>query len=49
VKALLEEKERNLSEYDIREIAIGAIKYSYLSQDRERDVVFTWDKALSFE
>ncbi len=49
VKKLLEEKDRNLSESDIREIAIGAIKYSYLSQDRERDVVFTWDKALSFE
>ncbi len=49
MKALLEEKKRELSESDIREIAIGAIKYSYLSQDRERDVVFTWDKALSFE
>lgn len=53
VKRILEEKgrtgKRALTERDIREIAIGAIKYSYLSQDRERDVVFTWDKALSFE
>jgi arginyl-tRNA synthetase len=30
-------------------ISIGAIKYSYLAQDREKDVVFDWDKALSFE
>lgn len=53
VKAILESKgrvgESALSDQDITEIAIGAIKYSYLSQDRERDVVFTWDKALNFE
>lgn len=41
--------ENSLSDDDIREITIAAIKYSYLSQDRERDVVFTWDKALNFE
>ncbi len=33
----------------IKAITIGAIKYSYLSQDREKDVTFDWDKALSFE
>ena len=53
VKKVLEEKgrtgENSLSDKDITEITIGAIKYSYLSQDRERDVVFTWDKALNFE
>ena len=53
VKKILEEKgrigENSLSDADIREITIGAIKYSYLSQDRERDVVFTWDKSLNFE
>lgn len=53
VKKILEEKwrigDRALSNDDMEEIAIAAIKYSYLSQDRERDVVFTWDKALSFE
>ena len=49
VQKILEEKWRNLSESDIREIAIWAIKYSYLSQDRERDIIFTWDKALAFE
>jgi arginyl-tRNA synthetase len=30
-------------------IAIGAIKYSYLMSDREKDIVFDWDKALNFE
>lgn len=53
VEKILEEKgrtgEKALSEKDIREITIGAIKYSYLSQDRERDIVFNWEKALNFE
>ncbi|MDD2486892.1 MAG: arginine--tRNA ligase [Candidatus Gracilibacteria bacterium] len=48
-EGILKEKGRNLSEENIRAIAISAIKYSYLSQDREKDVVFDWDKALSFE
>lgn len=53
VKSILEQKwrigENLLSDADITEITIAAIKYSYLSQDRERDVVFSWDKALNFE
>ncbi len=48
-KKILQEKWRELSSEDIQKIAIAAIKYSYLSQDREKDVVFDWDKALSFE
>lgn len=52
-KVLLEEKwrvgEKSLSKSDIQAITIGAIKYSYLTQDREKDVVFDWDKALNFE
>ncbi|EKD30285.1 MAG: hypothetical protein ACD_78C00100G0003 [uncultured bacterium (gcode 4)] len=48
-KAILEEKGQELSKEDIEAISIGAIKYSYLAQDREKDVVFDWDKALSFE
>ena len=52
-KKILEEKgrtgENSLREKDIQEIAIGAIKYSYLMQDRERNITFDWDKALSFE
>jgi len=53
VKHILEDKgrigESALSDKDITEITVGAIKYSYLSQDRERDIVFSWDKALNFE
>lgn len=32
-----------------REIAIGALKYFDLSQNRHSDIVFTWEKALNFE
>lgn len=48
-KAILEQKGQSLSDEDTQAIAIGAIKYSYLAVDREKDVVFDWDKALSFE
>ncbi len=48
-KKILEEKWRSLSDEDVREIAVGGLKYSYLMQDRERNVVFNWDKALNFE
>jgi arginyl-tRNA synthetase len=48
-KTIIEEKGQSLSDIDIEAISIGAIKYSYLAQDREKDVVFDWDKALSFE
>ncbi len=53
---ILAEKWKTFSDKTIEEkkdiinaISIGAIKYSYLSQDREKDVTFDWDKALSFE
>ena len=50
---ILEEKwrvgEKILKKEDIQAITIAAIKYSYLAQDREKDVTFDWDKALSFE
>lgn len=48
-KKILEDKGQSLSDSDIQAIAIGAIKYSYLAVDREKDIVFDWDKALSFE
>lgn len=48
-KNILTEKWRSLSDDNIQAITIGAIKYSYLAQDREKDVVFDWDKALNFE
>lgn len=50
---ILEEKwrtwEKPLSPSDIEAITVWAIKYSYLAQDREKDVTFDWDKALNFE
>ncbi|MCD5382590.1 arginine--tRNA ligase [Candidatus Gracilibacteria bacterium] len=33
----------------VESIAIGAIKFNDLSQDREGDIVFTWEKAITFE
>lgn len=42
-------KDWDIDNTNTRAIAIAAIKYSYLSQDREKDVVFDWDKALNFE
>ncbi len=48
-KAIITEKGQSLSDSDIQAIAIGAIKYSYLAVDREKDIIFDWDKALSFE
>lgn len=49
VGTLLQEKGVHLEEQNVRAVAIGAIKYSYLMSDREKDIVFDWDKALSFE
>jgi arginyl-tRNA synthetase len=52
-ESILESKwrtwEKSLSKDDVREIAVWAIKYSYLMQDREKNVIFDWDKALNFE
>ena len=48
-RKILEEKWRTLSDENIEAITIAAIKYSYLAQDREKDVTFDWDKALNFE
>ena len=49
VKKILETRERNLSDTDTKAVALGAIVYSFLSQDRERDWIFEWDKVLAFE
>lgn len=47
------EKSPELSEEQKEEIArtvsVGAIKYFDLSQNRTSDIIFSWDKALSFE
>jgi arginyl-tRNA synthetase len=49
VKKILTERERNISDADTKSVALGAIIYSFLSQDRERDWIFEWDKVLAFE
>lgn len=49
VKNILIERERILSDDDTKAVALGAIVYSFLSQDRERDWIFEWDKVLAFE
>ena len=49
VKKILIERERNISDDDIKSVAHGAIVYSFLSQDREKDWIFEWDKVLAFE
>ncbi len=49
VKSILLERGKELSDSDIRAVALGAIIYSFMSQDRERDWIFEWDKVLAFE
>ena len=50
---LIEEKESEVSgseRDDLSEImGIGAFVYSILSQNRKQNIVFTWDKALTFD
>lgn len=49
VKAILLERGKELADSDIRAVALGAIIYSFMAQDRERDWIFEWDKVLAFE
>ncbi len=49
VKAILVERGKELADADIRAVALGAIVYSFMAQDRERDWIFEWDKVLAFE
>lgn len=49
VKSILLERGKELADSDIRAVALGAIIYSFMAQDRERDWVFEWDKVLAFE
>jgi arginyl-tRNA synthetase len=47
------EKKRGFTEEEIRDIAeavgIGAVKYADLSQNRQSDYVFSWEKMLALE
>jgi len=49
----IEEKNPKLSEKERKKaaqiIGVGALKYNDLSQNRQSDIVFNWDKMLSFE
>lgn len=48
---VIEEKNPGLENKEAvaREVALAAIKYFDLSHNRKTEIVFTWDKALSFE
>lgn len=52
-KQVVDEKQPDLAEEERQKIAevvgIGAVKYNDLSQNRQSDVVFNWDRMLSFE
>ena len=52
-REIVESKNPNLSESEKEKISevvgLGAIKYFDLSQNRTSDIVFNWDKALSFD
>ena len=52
-KDIAESKKPKLSAASFKKIfwsvGIGAIKYNYLSQNRNTDIVFDWDKMLSLE
>lgn len=53
IEKVIEEKNPSINETERKKIAeiigVGAIKYFDLSQNRTSDVLFTWDKVLSFE
>ena len=53
VKSVINEKNPGIPEEEKEKIAeivgTGAIKYFDLSQNRTSDILFTWDKVLSFE
>ncbi len=49
--AIITEKNPTLENKDViaRQVALAAIKYFDLMHNRQSNIVFTWDKALSFE
>jgi len=52
-KKAIQERHKDLSKKEIedrtKKIAYGALKFSMINRENNRDVVFDWDKALSFE
>lgn len=49
VKIAEGKKEGDISDEDLTQIAVGAIKYSILKQDSSKDIIFDFDKSISFE
>lgn len=53
IEGIISDRVSDFSEQEkaelIEQIAIGAIKFNDLSQNRNTDIVFHWDKILSFE
>ncbi|MBP9856071.1 MAG: arginine--tRNA ligase [Candidatus Pacebacteria bacterium] len=51
VKSKIKEKikDNNLTDEVLTQIAVGAVKYSILKQDSSKDIIFDFDKSLSFE
>lgn len=51
VKHIIEERNSGLENKDeiARKVGLGAVIFSVLSNNRIKDVVFTWDKVLNFE
>lgn len=52
-RKIVEEKNQELSNEEkdkvAHEVGIGAVKYSVLSQNRNTNVIFTWDKMLALD
>lgn len=52
-RSVIEEKNPALSQKEKKKVArtvgVGAVKYNDLSQNRLTDIIFNWDKMLSFE
>jgi arginyl-tRNA synthetase len=53
VHDIIAEKNPDLSEQAredvVRQVGLGALQYSMLSVDNNKDIIFNWDEALSFE
>ncbi|MGD8620907.1 MAG: arginine--tRNA ligase [Anaerolineales bacterium] len=53
VHDVIAEKNPDLPDEDrdevVRQVGLGALQYSMLSVDNNKDIVFNWDEALSFE
>lgn len=42
-------KDREVSEEDVKKIAIGAIKFNDFAQDRKTNILFDWDRMFSLQ